>query len=139
MKAECAGYNDYRVRYSTDGDHGSILTLFHRKKKTEWPLVTLPQPEGGLCPRGQAWVSAKQLEWRETKGQGAPAPFALIYRVSCVDLMGPTPVTTEILAVAKVSPDQSCLIGKVGVTGNKAANIQARALADSKARMTQCP
>lgn len=139
VKVECPGYGDYRVRYSTDEDHGSILALFHRKKKMEWPLVTLPQPEGGLCPQGQAWVTAKQLEWRVTKGQGALAPFALIYRVSCVDLMGSTPVTTEILAVAKVSLDQSCLIGKVVATGNKAANVQARTSADTQARTTKCP
>ena len=63
-----------------------------------------PQPEGVLCPQGYAWVTAKQLEWRVVKGKGTPAPFALIYRVSCIDSMSEKQATTEILAVAPLSP-----------------------------------
>ncbi len=136
VKAECPGYQKYRVRYSTDGDHGSILALFHSGTRQESSLTTIPTiEEGVLCPQGFTWVTAKQLEWRVEKN----VPFALIYRVNCEGLSRETPTVTEILAVASVSPIRSCLIGRVIATGNPEANNQARTLADTKARSIKCP
>ncbi len=90
---------------------------------------------------GFPYVSGKKLEWRSEEFGGKLVPFALIYRVTALLPAddGGTTGEREFLQVVKLSEAGACVIGSVPGTTGATANVQARELADAKARSSTCP
>lgn len=117
--SRCRGPAGYAVVFT---DEGNVVDARFGPRGREKNL-------GGLQWSGG--VAAKKVEWRMEKGR----PVAAIFRVS---RMNPeTSVSTDYLAVAKLTPAGGCLLEMVDARASD-ANARARAIADEGAAGRDC-
>ncbi|PAP96512.1 hypothetical protein [Mesorhizobium wenxiniae] len=125
----CSGYRGYPVLIAYDDARESLFYGF---------------PSSDMTAVWESFIAfnsaAPKLEWRiETNGDLA-IPFAVIHRRSISNPEGENK-PTDVLIVAKVAQPENyegCTVGLVLATGNRAANDEARKLADEKARTFAC-
>lgn len=74
------------------------------------------------------------VEWRFTRRNGRPVPYATILRY----FTGSDDAKGEVLVVAKVAPKEGCHVAYVDALANPDAIALAREAADSRARTFDC-
>jgi len=115
---ECPGVGGYRVRVQYDDARASIILVTSKGKQQ--PLDFERTITHALSHLG------KKLEWRLEKGI---TPVAMIVRVYYRE--EPEAPQISVLAVIKVSSQQSCIVAKIPAGSH--ANQKARAIADTAA------
>lgn len=122
---QCPAFDAYEVRLIF-ADLRQSLTL--AKNGQEYPLDFYTTVSGGFSTMGDV------LEWRFQKTDKAPKLRALITRFSVED-QPDSDKATSYLVVAKVTPDEVCVVGKIPPV--KKQNEKARIMAD-KADTLSC-
>jgi hypothetical protein len=121
---ECPGVAGYRLHVLNDDNRSSVTVITPETRAFPldyWNVVT-----GGFSSLGS------RAEWRVRRSGGQVTPVALIVRVNYSDQSHPaSPVKRSVLAVAKLTADQICVVRIVGNAAN--ANSDARRVADQSA------
>ncbi len=125
--------------YSVILDEGDSRSSLRFKRSGSAPMDV----EGGLITDKQLsfiYVAGTKVEWRSTVEHGKKTPVAIIYRVagqddSDADVKNWKDI--QFLQVAKITPNQICVIASVLADGNE--NATARQIADEKAATFVCP
>lgn len=119
----CPGVGGYRLLVLDDDSRQSITVTDSAGKKYElnlWHVIT-----GAFSSVGQ------KAEWRVTRKEGKPIPFALIVRVNASEDVEKPNRITSYLSVTKITANSVCVTHKIG-PGAK-ANEEARKAADESA------
>ncbi|WP_342643409.1 hypothetical protein [Rhodoligotrophos ferricapiens] len=125
----CSGYKGYPVFVYYGDSRESLFYGF---------------PPAGAEPRWESFSrfnhTGGKIEWRIERQNDREIPFATIHRWFVADSWNPVkPV--EVLVIEKVGQvdrGQGCAVGYVVATENRAANAEARRIADEKARTFRC-
>lgn len=123
-KDECVGVGGFRLLVLNDDDRSSVTVVTPEKK--EFPL-----DYWNVVTHAFSSLGAK-AEWRVARRGSKEMPIGLIVRVEYMDQSNvAAPQKRSVLSVAKIGPDQSCVVQivKNGVD----ANTRARAAADNAA------
>jgi hypothetical protein len=121
---QCPGAGGMFLFVLDDDNRMSVTVVTPDKKEhplNYWDVVTRSFSSLG-----------EKAEWRISSQNGAPTPMALIVRVNYSDQSDPEkPRKGSYLAVAKITPDAVCVVGRVPAGAN--ANERAREEADRSA------
>jgi hypothetical protein len=117
----CPGVGGYRLEVADSDSRQSVTVVSPSGKKSDlnyWNVIT-----HGFSSLGD------KAEWRVQKTSGKVTPVALIIRVNASENPEAPEKTTSYLAVAKVTPQQSCVTDRIAPSAT--ANEEARRAADS--------
>jgi hypothetical protein len=120
----CPGVGGYKLEVADSDSRMSVTVVAPSGKKSElnyWNVIT----------HGFSSIGDK-AEWRVEKRNGKVVPIALIVRVNASENPVAPEKTTSYLAVAKVTPQQSCVTDKIAPSAR--ANEEARRAADAAAQ-----
>ncbi|HEX8137505.1 MAG TPA: hypothetical protein VF544_07945 [Pyrinomonadaceae bacterium] len=120
----CPGVGGYRLEVADSDSRMSVTVVAPSGKKSDleyWNVIT-----HGFSSLGE------KAEWRVQKKNGRDVPIALIVRVNASENPEAPDKITSYLAVAKVTPQQSCVTDKIAPSAT--ANEEARRAADSSAQ-----
>lgn len=120
----CPGVGGYRLEVADSDARMSVTVVAPSGKKSDlnyWSVITT-----GFSSLGD------KAEWRVQKVGAKVVPVALIVRVNASENPDAPEKTTSYLAVAKVTPQQSCVTDKIAPSAT--ANEEARRAADSSAQ-----
>jgi len=120
----CPGVGGYKLEVADSDSRMSVTVVAPSGKKSDleyWNVIT-----HGFSSLGE------KAEWRVQKRNGKDVPIALIVRVNASENTAAPDKTTSYLAVAKVTPQQSCVTDKIPPSAT--ANEEARRAADSSAQ-----
>ncbi|HEX8772512.1 MAG TPA: hypothetical protein VF735_02835 [Pyrinomonadaceae bacterium] len=119
----CAGIAGYKLDVETGDERMSISVIAPGGKKSElsyWQVITSAFSSLG-----------NKAEWRVQKVGAKTVPVALIVRVNASENPENPGKTTSYLAVAKITPQRTCVTDKIAQGAR--ANEEARRAADSAA------
>ncbi|HEX8142842.1 MAG TPA: hypothetical protein VF553_09620 [Pyrinomonadaceae bacterium] len=119
----CPGIAGYKLEVETGDERMSIAVVAPGGKKSElsyWNLITHNFSSLG-----------DKAEWRVRRVKGKSVPVALIVRVNAYENPEAPAQTTSYLAVAKITPQRTCVTDKIAPSAT--ANEAARRAADSAA------
>jgi hypothetical protein len=119
----CRGVGGYNLRLEYADVRESITVISPDGKKH--PLEFWNVIGSGFSHVGQ------KAEWRVTKKNGKLVPVGLIVRFNVTDNSGDSPKEISYLAVAKITPEKSCVTDKISPSAT--ANEEARRAADASA------
>lgn len=125
----CRGLEGYPVRIA-EGDLRTFVTAGAAADKTRAATQTLK----AFNTIFQGKARRATLEWRFTRKNGRPVPYATILRY----FTGGDGANGQVLVVSKVSPLQSCHVAYVDALANADAIALAREAADTRARTFDC-
>ena len=117
----CPGVGGYKLLVSEDDARMSVTIVDPRGK--EHPLEYWNVISSGFSSLGD------KAEWRVKKQRGKVNPFALIVRVNASENPEDSSKKTSYLAVAKITPQQTCVTDKIAPSAT--ANEEARRAADA--------
>jgi hypothetical protein len=120
----CAGIAGYKLEVETGDERMSIAVVAPGGKKSElsyWQVITSAFSSLG-----------SKAEWRVQKVGAKSVPIALIVRVNAYENPENPQKTTSYLAVAKITPQRTCVTDKIAPGAR--ANEEARRAADSAAQ-----
>lgn len=120
----CAGIAGYKLDVETGDDRMSIAVIAPGGKKSElsyWQVITSAFSSLG-----------DKAEWRVQKVGAKTVPVALIVRVNANENPENPAKTTSYLAVAKITPQRTCVTDKIAPSAQ--ANEEARRAADAAAQ-----
>jgi hypothetical protein len=127
---ECQGPGGFRLLVLHDDDRSSVTIVTPEDKRFPldfWNVVT----------HGFSDVGAK-AEWRIKSQSGSVSPIGLVVRVNYLDQTNlARPKNKSVLAVAKITTNQACVVQIV--TSTASANVHARKLADDSASQRCLP
>lgn len=123
----CPGYRGYPL-WISEGDLRFFISFGFGAPDEPAATQTMPQFN----------YLGDTLEWRLTNETGDFRPFAAIVRYHLDEGSGEEDDTSQVLAVIKVAPGNTCHIGYVDATLVPDANEQARAIADNDAPDFDC-
>jgi hypothetical protein len=119
----CPGVGGYKLEVADSDARMSVTVVAPSGKKSDlnyWNVITQ-----GFSSLGE------KAEWRVKHVGGKVVPVALIVRVNASENPEAPEKTTSYLAVAKVTPQRSCVTDKIAPSAK--ANEEARRAADSAA------
>jgi hypothetical protein len=119
----CPGVAGYQLEIEEGDVRMNIKVVAPSGKKSDlnyWGVIT-----SGFSTLGD------KAEWRVQKVKGKTVPIALIVRVNASENPEAPEKTTSYLAVAKITPQKTCVTDKIGPSAT--ANEEARRAADSSA------
>ncbi|HEY6187026.1 MAG TPA: hypothetical protein VIW80_05045 [Pyrinomonadaceae bacterium] len=119
----CAGIAGYKLDVETGDERMSIAVIAPGGKRSElsyWQVITSAFSSLG-----------NKAEWRVQKVGGKLVPVALIVRVNANENPDNPWKTTAYLAVAKITPQRTCVTDKIAAGAR--ANEEARRAADDAA------
>lgn len=119
----CAGVAGYKLDVETGDERMSIAVIAPGGKKSElsyWQVITSAFSSLG-----------NKAEWRVQKVGRKIEPVALIVRVNANENPENPSKTTSYLAVAKITPQRTCVTDKIAASAR--ANEEARRAADDAA------
>ena len=117
----CPGVGGYKLSVSEDDARMSVAVVDPRGKEHPldyWNVIT-----SGFSHLGD------KAEWRVKKQKGKIIPVALIVRVNASENPEDAGKKTSYLAVAKITPQQTCVTDKIAPSAT--ANEEARRAADA--------
>jgi hypothetical protein len=120
----CAGIAGYKLDVETGDERMSIAVIAPGGKKSElsyWQVITSAFSSLG-----------DKAEWRVQRVNGKSVPVALIVRVNASENPENPQRTTAYLAVAKITPQRTCVTDKIAASAR--ANEEARRAADAAAQ-----
>ena len=123
----CPGVAGYQLEVAEGDLRMNITVVAPNGKKSDlnyWGVIT-----SGFSSLGD------KAEWRVQKTGGKTVPIALIVRVNASENPEAPEKTTSYLAVAKITPQKTCVTDKIGPSAT--ANEDARRAADTSANK-QC-
>lgn len=119
----CPGIAGYKLEVEDDDARMSITVVAPGGKRSElsyWHVIT------------NAFSSlGNKAEWRVARLKGKTTPVALIVRVNASEDPSNSQKLTSYLAVAKITPEKTCVTDKIGPSAT--ANEEARRAADTAA------
>jgi hypothetical protein len=122
--SRCPGFGKYKLLVLEDDLRVSVNVINPTGKTFKlnyWQVIT---PNFSTL--------GNKAEWRVSKKQGKVTPFALIIRVNANEFPEQPSKVRSYLAVAKITPNQICVVDKIPPSSNQ--NKVARQAADNSSK-----